>query len=274
MFYVNFDLETTGHSPDHHAIIQLGAVAHSSETWEEIASFEACLAIPDNRVWDPDTKNWWETSPDAGPAKLLSILERASDPGANIRSFLRWLKSLPAMRKETDPRVAFVANPIAFDFALLSSYLHEYVKEDWLLWARENHAAFGGVDLPTLAMAASMVRGENPGYPDSRRTKWPDRWRPAHLPYTHLALDDARVQAFGFVEMMKELQKHLSTLSFVDLLGHAFLGAFEESDGLNGLGDAANVTHAIEEAYEIACDHKGVNPDQHLVDIEARRQGT
>jgi hypothetical protein len=210
VIYVNFDLETTGGAPDRHAILNIGAVAHDSEGWGQVDLFNYNLKVPENRVWDPETKAWWETDPEAIKAWPLITSSPWSAEWV-CKLFMEWLLDLPRHPnvRTKDTRISFVANPIAFDFPFLRSYMTEYVGRKWIDWASENRAGFGGVDLPTLAMAVigAETREDIRPYPDCRRRLWPERWNPQDRPYTHVALEDAMHQAFAFVRMMNELEE-------------------------------------------------------------------
>lgn len=201
MIYINFDLETTGWAPDRHAILSIGAVAHEDQHWSQVGEFSMNLAVPENRSWDPDTKAWWET--EENRIAFEATTKNPWRPGWVIQSFFEWIRHLQGggwVQGVDEMRVAFVANPIAYDLPFLRSYMKEYVGAPWDIWAKENHAGLGGIDLPTLAMTVLNVP-----YPDARRRNWPERWSPQNLPHTHVAIDDARHQAHAFVQMMAEL---------------------------------------------------------------------
>lgn len=218
MIYVNFDLETTGPSPDKNAILQIGAVAHDSSTWAEIGHFSGNVAIPPNREWDPETRTWWETDEEAGKDKLERVMQSPWSTGWAMKAFFDWLIYLPNCQLATtaDRRIAFVANPIAYDMPFLRSYMREYVGATWEEWAKTNKSGLGGIDLPTLAMCVmgADTRDDIPAYPDARRRMWPERWSPKGLPHTHIAIDDARHQAFAFISMMRELEEIRSRRMF------------------------------------------------------------
>jgi hypothetical protein len=224
MIYVNFDLETTGGNPEKNAIISIGAVAHRSDTWEEIGEYDEHLIVPADRTWDYEALKWWLTDPEAGGEKLKQIFDRASQPDTVCLDFMGWLKGLSDKEHSTrdenmtgpfDTRVAFVANPIAFDLPFLRSYMKQYVGEAWSEWADANKSGLGGVDLPTLAMTVlpwntDLASERYPAwvraYPDARRRLWIPAWSDPDQPHTHMAIDDARHQAFAFIKMMKHLE--------------------------------------------------------------------
>jgi hypothetical protein len=211
MIYVNIDLETTGPSPDKNAILQIGAVAHDSSTWTEVGHFSGNVAIPANREWSSKTRLWWETNEEAGKDKLDLMTRSPWSTDWVIKAFFDWLLFLPNCSKTTtdDRRIAFVANPISYDMPFLHSYMREYVGAAWEEWVQANEVGFGGIDLPTLAMCVMGASASDkvPAYPDARRRKWPERWVSKDLPHTHIAIDDARHQAFAFICMMRELEE-------------------------------------------------------------------
>lgn len=202
MIYVNFDLETTGWAPDLHAILSIGAVAHEDRDWRQISEFSMNLRVPPTRYWDADTRAWWETTENR--AAFEASTKNPWGPDVVTRHFYEWINHLPLWVPADvyDKRVAFVSNPSAYDLPFLRSYMKEYVGASWDVWAKDNHAGLGCVDLPTLASAVLGLP-----YPDGRRRNWPERWIPKGMPHTHIAIDDARHQAYAFIEMMKELRR-------------------------------------------------------------------
>lgn len=194
MLYINIDLETTGARPDTHAIISIGAVA--LRNLEKVGEFSHNLRVPEGRVWDPLTLKWWE---EQDPAVFAAAKENPSDPWWVMYSFSSWIEHIAIDNNEKS--VAFVANPTSFDLPLLHSYMDQYVPNKWneLMYTYAGKG-LGGVDLRTLAMAVLGV-----DHPYAGRSKWPARWTPADLPYTHRAIDDARLQAYAFRCMMQEL---------------------------------------------------------------------
>lgn len=205
MIYINFDLETTGLHCDRGAILSVGAVAHDSTRWALLGEFSRNIRIPPGRIWEPSYKAWWDAQP---KETLEANTVNPSDPWWVMESMLNWFEHLQHSVNGEDRRIAFVANPIAFDLPMLRSYMVEFAAKRWEAFTQENKAGLGGLDLPTLAMAVL-----NRPYPDSRRSKWPKGWTPDNLPLTHIAIDDARLQAHAFVEMMTHLAEIHETVN-------------------------------------------------------------
>lgn len=113
------DLETSGLDPTHSAILQIAAVRFNYETGEIGPTYEACLAIPDNRFWDEGTREWWLNQ---NQDVLSDILTRAGDPQETFRHFIAWCH-------ETGPAVIeqrLWAKPIHFEWPFLQSYARQY----------------------------------------------------------------------------------------------------------------------------------------------------
>lgn len=199
--YVVADLETTGHLPDKHAILSIGAVAIDSYNMKELSAFSRNVSRPHTRDWDPDTVEWWKTQPEAQAAVNVDPV-LATDACAN---FIEWLRECqgPGKTDTADKRIVFVANPIAYDLPFLRSYMLEFANEGMAFerFAEDeckNKKWLHGIDMPTLAMGV-LDSYDHP----VRRTDWSKHWTPDSLPHTHVALDDARLQAHAFVEMMQ-----------------------------------------------------------------------
>lgn len=113
---VMVDIETTGTSPDRHAMIQLSAVRFDLETGEvDPDTFDRCLFIPPWRGWSESTRSWW------GKQKreiIEEIFSRMEDPAVVLNDFRNWLA----------PHVGLIfwSKPTSFDFPFLSSYFNDY----------------------------------------------------------------------------------------------------------------------------------------------------
>ena len=114
---VMVDLETTGLSKDHSAIIQIAAVRFNLETHDvDHNFFDKCLMIPPGRTWDENTRHWWiKDKSDI----LMSIYERMADPAAVITEFFDWSGGVVGPYR-------FWAKPISFDFPFLESYFTQF----------------------------------------------------------------------------------------------------------------------------------------------------
>jgi hypothetical protein len=110
------DLETTGTSPEHTAIIQIAAVKFDITTGEISHDFfNRCLSIPNTRRWDEDTRQWWSKMSD----QLRGIYGRMEEPAKVMEEFYWWLGG-PSCQLHT------WAKPLSFEFPFLSSYFKEF----------------------------------------------------------------------------------------------------------------------------------------------------
>jgi DNA polymerase III alpha subunit (gram-positive type) len=113
------DLETTGTNPNHNAMVQLSAVRFNRETREvDMNMFDQCLAIPANRYWSEDTRDWWATQDQSIIDKIWS---RMRDPREVLQEFRGW-----AMRDLEGASPILWAKPIHFEYPFLESYFVEY----------------------------------------------------------------------------------------------------------------------------------------------------
>ncbi len=116
--HVMCDIESTGTSPDHSAMIQLSAVRFDfDERKIDMKFFDECLAIPSNRYWMEDTREWWASQ---DQAILNKIWGRMREPGEVLREFREW-----AVRDLDEAPILF-AKPISFEWPFLQSYFREY----------------------------------------------------------------------------------------------------------------------------------------------------
>ena len=113
---VMVDVETTGTSPDRHAILQIGAVRFNADTGRiDHDMFNRCLSMPPTRCWDESTRDWWAQQ---DPAVFQDILDRAEPPGQVMQDFFDWSTYWPIRR--------FWAKPLSFDFPFTASYFRDY----------------------------------------------------------------------------------------------------------------------------------------------------
>ena len=109
------DVETTGTSPDHAAIIQISAVKFdlAGQTVEN-EMFDRCLWMAPGRYWEEDTRTWWGKQ---NRNVLLSIQQRAEDPAEVMRDFAQWVGH---------NGTRLWAKPTTFEFPMLSSYFRQF----------------------------------------------------------------------------------------------------------------------------------------------------
>jgi len=193
MIYLNFDLETGGRRPDTAPMLSFGAVAIRSGVWESAGELSFNLWIPEKRIWEPDYRQWWDSQP---KEVFEACRVNPVHPWWGMNAIMDWILHFTAEGE----RIAFVANPVAYDMPILRSYLMDFAGAKWSAWAEQNKAGLGGVDLPTMSM---MLLGRD--YPDSSRSRSPKEWFPKqNTDLPHIAIEDARIQAHWFVSMMKE----------------------------------------------------------------------
>ena len=117
MRHFMIDIETTGISCDHNAMIQLSAVRFDLETGEvDLNFFDQCLLIPPGRYWDENTREWWSNKAEI----ITDIWNRMQEPEAVIGNFVRWVDS----KNVYNP--VFWSKPLSFDFAFLDSYFRQF----------------------------------------------------------------------------------------------------------------------------------------------------
>ena len=110
------DIETTGMSKDHNAIIQLVAVR-----FDPIAKtidhnfFDQCMIPPTTRFWDDGTRDWWLNMPEI----LKSIYVRMQEPSVVMRNFYDWCGG-------AHNDLYTWAKPLSFDVPFVESYFREF----------------------------------------------------------------------------------------------------------------------------------------------------
>ena len=120
---------------------------------------------------------WWGTQPDA----WAYLQDNQQDPQLVMERFNAWVRQLPQP-------VAFVAFPVAFDFAWVNAYFH--------MFGIDNPFGYQGIDIKSYGMA---LLGRQFRYMNS--DSWPKHWRPTN-PFPHRALDDAYEQGLQFRAML------------------------------------------------------------------------
>lgn len=181
-FYLSVDVETDGLCPGVNSMLSLGAVM-LNEAGEEVGEFYKNLqplqwpAHPNH-----DTMKWWETQPEA----WARATENQEMPGLVMHDFREWCESF-------DGHITFIGYPVTFDFTFVW----------WYLWSFTGGAPFahGGLDIKTMAADALGVP-----YNDARKKNWPMRWFDPNQNHTHVAGEDAREQAYSFVQIRSELE--------------------------------------------------------------------
>jgi hypothetical protein len=113
---VMIDLETTGTSRDHSAVIQIAAVMFNLHDFSiHPVFFNECLTIPGNRYWEESTRQWWSKMPDL----LKGIYSKMREPRVVMEEFYWWLGG-------TGRNMRSWGKPSAFDASFIESYFREY----------------------------------------------------------------------------------------------------------------------------------------------------
>ncbi len=116
MIWTCVDIETTGTSPEHSAIIQIAAAKFNPWTREiKHNFFNRCLLIPADRKWDESTRQWWAKQPDT----LRGIMNRMECPRVVMTDFYDWIMEEPSSS-------ILFAKPISFEHPFLTSYFQKF----------------------------------------------------------------------------------------------------------------------------------------------------
>jgi hypothetical protein len=184
-YYLSVDIETDGMCPGVNSMISLGAVM-LDEQGTEVGEFSANLEpLGWPAVQNQETMKWWATQPEAWAAATKD----PQMPGVVMHNFRHWCESF-------EGRVIFIGYPVTFDFTFVWYYL----------WAFTGGSPFthGGLDIKTMAADALEV-----DYYDARKSQWPPEWHPPEGFHTHVAVEDAREQAYSFLAIRRTLAKRL-----------------------------------------------------------------
>jgi hypothetical protein len=197
--YINFDVETTGPVPGLHSMLSFGAVAHRDSDWREVDYYSINIQEMEDAGWDVDTRRWW-----ASPERLDAWTKTTAAPRFSpLLAMERVCVFLEALRRDfpDDGRLIFVAYPITFDFAFLNYYMHRFCPNRWRALMFNKHIGWSGMDIQTLAMCTT---GKSFG--GAVKKNWPKDWTTEDYPHTHVAVEDARGQAYSFKRMMESLR--------------------------------------------------------------------
>ena len=176
--YVSTDIEADGPVPGPHSMLSLASVALRADK-SVVAEFSVNLAPLPGASPHPRTMLWWESHKEA----YEQACKDPEDPATAMPRYAKWVRSLPG-------RVVMVGQPAAFDFMWVYWYLQRFTGD----------SAFGHSALDIKSYAMAMLKRP---YRDCVLDALPDGWRD-DLPYTHVALDDAREQGAMFCNMLRE----------------------------------------------------------------------
>ncbi len=175
--YVSTDIEADGPIPGPHSMLSLASVALRRDK-TVVDEFSVNLEPLPGAAPHPRTMLWWEGHKDA----LAKARENPEDPAEAIPRYAKWVQKLPG-------RVVLVGLPAAFDFMWVYWYLQRFT----------DGSVFGhsALDIKSYAMAVTRQP-----FRDCVLDALPSEWRD-DLPYTHVALDDAREQGALFCNMLR-----------------------------------------------------------------------
>jgi hypothetical protein len=176
--YVSTDVEADGPIPGPNSMLSFGSAAFR-RGGEMVGTFAVNLELLPGAAPDPRTHEWWLSQPEAWKA----CRENCEEPGAAMRRYVEWLRSLPG-------KPVFVGYPVAYDFMFVYWYL--------IRFAGESPFSHSALDIKTAAMLAM-----GKPYREATKKNMPRRWF-GDQPHTHVALDDAIGQGVLFCNILRE----------------------------------------------------------------------
>ena len=178
--FVSYDCEADGPIPGVYSMISFAGCAFTLRDGI-ISEFTRNLFPLEEAQKDPDTmNNFWSKHPQAYQETQIDQI----DPDRAMQEFSAWAKSLPGGQP------VFAAYPMGFDFTFHHWYSHRFLGSDPF--------GFSGFDLKSYAMASLKLP-----YRNLIKKNMPRSWFDRKQRHTHVALDDAREQAFTMIEAMK-----------------------------------------------------------------------
>jgi hypothetical protein len=175
--YCVADIETDGPIPGPYSMLSLGAVMIDSEG-VELGSISLNFERLEGAGQHPSTMEWWKGNAAAYEATRVD----AKPPGVQIAAFRAWVRSFPG-------KPVFVGYPAGFDWTHAYWYLMRF--------GDDSPFSFSAIDMKTLAMALLGTE-----YRAASKRAMPREWFNPSLKHTHVALDDAREQAYTFARML------------------------------------------------------------------------
>lgn len=181
--YIVVDIEADGPVAGLYSMLSIGAVAMTKE--REIDSFYRTLKPIEGAQQDASTMAWWQTQPEA----WKEVTTNAQPAKIVMRDFAHWVEGCGV-------RPAFVAHPIAFDYAVVS----------WYLWKFNGRNPFADEHGATLTLDLSSYIAGKYGLVLGRAHRkylpdWMKKGMPAH---SHNAMEDARGYGVILRNVLKE----------------------------------------------------------------------
>lgn len=185
--YVSVDIECTGPCPGLNSMISIGAVAcieaDNERGFTVVSEFAENLRELEGSRRDLDTMQFWAKNPNAWRAATYY----PSPADQVIRSLVAWAESLPG-------RPVFCAFPAGFDFTFVYYYCHRFV----------GRCPFGYAALDMKSYAHAIMGGR---LSKAAKRYMPKEWHDPNAKHTHVALEDAREQAYLFFQMRRAAKK-------------------------------------------------------------------
>lgn len=178
--YFSIDAEFTGPCPPMYSMLSFASVAFSLEEGV-ISEFSANLELLPDTKWEPSTQAFWQDYPEALAQSRTNLLE----PKQALRLFDMHIQTT---RKGYD-NIIFLEYPGGCDFCYLYWYFHNFL----------GYCPFGHQSFSVKSYASALIKEP---FTKAVKRNLPERWFDDNLPHTHIALDDARAQAFTAISMM------------------------------------------------------------------------
>lgn len=179
--YFCIDGEFSGPIPPTNYMMSFASVAFTLEDGF-IGEFSINLKPLPNAVMDPDTKkNFWDKNPEAYAATLINQI----DPEDGMLLYEKHVNHL--LKPKSKPVI--IEYPGCSDFMYLYWYMHTFL----------GRCMFGHSSLALRSYYSGMAKVP---YRNASKSKMPKHWFNKEFEHTHVALDDARGQAYTAMSMM------------------------------------------------------------------------
>lgn len=180
--YVIVDIEADGPVPPLNSMLSVGMVGmvldDSAQTFTEVFEYSANLKELDEASPDEGTQAWWSKPEQAKAWKATRMDPR--DPEGVFRELNGKIESL----KETH-RLIFLSWPSNYDWQWINYYFHRFVGRN----------PFGH----SARCIASYLWGMSGQLNKDIDDVYMEKFMNPQYPHTHVALEDARSEAHGFM---------------------------------------------------------------------------
>lgn len=216
--FLMFDVESDGPCPGLNSMLSLGAVIVDPRLEDDrciISGFEVNFEAAPGAAPNPDTMAWWRSQPPAAWDAHRVNIEKPEDA---MLAFVGWAALSPDLR-DLGVRLVPVAWPAAFDWSFLNYYLWRFVGSNplgyqcadvrsYFTGAAASRWLAGTEDSNTLRVLLDEHRpqpSESWRFPVTRIGDDGENY--VFVPgRTHVALDDAALQAIQFARAVRTIQ--------------------------------------------------------------------